>query len=149
MFFTQVRFAALLTSCPGRGEKQVVPVLLLQNLYFKPNLNINVCWTVRAYCPNSSLGSFPPVHVRQFKLVLTYISCYITNCIGTKEKSANEVPKSKKIIIKKLNKMPLMYAIRIYMFWWPKCLVSYPQWMVLFCASCFKYGPKIFCQQNR
>lgn len=40
MFFTQVRFAELMTSCPGRGEKQVVLVLLIQNIYFKPNLNI-------------------------------------------------------------------------------------------------------------
>lgn len=118
MFFTQIRrFAALMTGCLGRGEKQVVLFLLLQNIYFKPNLNINVCWTVRAYCPNSSLGSFPPVHVRQFKLVLTYISCYITNCIGTKEKTANEVPKIKKIIIKKQNKISLIYAIIINMFW--------------------------------
>ena len=72
------------TRCRAKITALSSPPIL--NVFFKLHLNVNVCLAASPLgrCWTVSMSSFSG---GEFKLVLTYIYCYITNCIWTKGKS--------------------------------------------------------------
>lgn len=99
LFIQAYRCPALLTYCPGcKGKETPLCSAVAKDILFIIKLYVdgNAWWAVTSHVqlsehPSKIITSTSLAHVREFKLVLTYICHYITNCIWTKKTLCDEV----------------------------------------------------------
>lgn len=103
LFRQAYRCHALLTYCPECKEKETLLCsAVAKDILFiiKRYVDVNAWWAVTSHVqlsehPSEIITSTLLAHVREFKLVLTYICCYITICIWTKKTLCDEVLEAK------------------------------------------------------